>query len=129
MESHNCFHNKTFNIQKERFSTVVKDLSYLISHLSNWSLVMNCSRLQWTMHDTKFPSQMSHMNLTGAGPGRAAGRARAGPSRQQRASRAAVGGVVTMVTTGAGSYFFFLFLYFRHLERYRKKLSTKSGDT
>ena len=72
------------------------------------------------MHDTKLPSQMSHMNLTGAGLGRAAGRARAGPSRQQRASRAAVGGVVTMVTTGAGSYFFFLFLYFRHLERYRK---------
>ena len=105
MESHTCFHN----IQKEMFSTVVKNLSYLISHLSNWSLVMNCSRLQWTMHDTKFPSQMSHMNLTGAGPGRAAGRARAGLSRQQRASRAAVGGVVTMVTTGRAHTFTYYF--------------------
>ena len=32
-------------------------------HLSNWSLVMNCSNEQCSIHERKFASQISHMNF------------------------------------------------------------------
>ena len=38
--------------------------SRILNHLSYWSLVMNLSMWQWTIHDKKFPSHTSHMNLT-----------------------------------------------------------------
>ena len=41
-------------------------LLLLLSHLSYWSLVMNCSRLHCMMQETQSASQTSHMNLTGS---------------------------------------------------------------